>query len=237
MAFDALLKLTRRYSLRVRGVLHIGGHIGEEAETYDALGIKRQFWVEPQPHVFDRLVAATRHNPAAQHAHVACGPVRGVMSLNVIPRGDENHGMSSFLKPTAQVLEAEGAYLLESIEVPVIPLDDLVLERDLKPDEYNLLVMDTQGFELEILKGAQSTLAHIDYVYTEVSRTPLYEGSCVESEIDEFLGPFGLIRVYSRIGHNGHGDALYMRRGRIPLRHSLRVRLLGPKVRVSRKRS
>src|SRR3546814_13145100 len=37
--------------------------------------------------------------------------------------------------------------------------------------------MDAQGFELEVLKGAQQTLADIPAILLEMSLTPLYKGA------------------------------------------------------------
>ena len=39
-----------------------------------------------------------------------------------------------------------------------------------------MLKIDTQGYELEVLKGAARTLDRIDYILVETSFVPLYEG-------------------------------------------------------------
>ena len=47
--------------------------------------------------------------------------------------------------------------------------------------------IDTQGFELEVLKGATENLAIVDYLIVEINRKPLYEDSPLERDIDKFL--------------------------------------------------
>ncbi|MGP1346505.1 MAG: FkbM family methyltransferase [Phycisphaerales bacterium] len=239
MAFDSLIKLTRRYNLKPRGVVHVGGHIGEETQTYAALGIKRQFWVEPQPTIYEMLVKNAPPSDLVRHANVACGARRDRLTLNVIPqRAGESFGLSSLLKPTDALRDDENTDVAETIEVPIVPLDDLLREQGLDPSGYNLLVIDTQGYELEVMKGATGLIGdHIDYVFTEVSRTPLYEGSCLEHEIDAFLEGLGLQRVYSRLSQRGHGDALYIREALLPALLRFRLKVLGPRVRLARARS
>jgi hypothetical protein len=85
-----------------------------------------------------------------------------------------------------------------------MPLDSYKLSPD-------LLAMDTQGYELEVLKGATETLKSVKVVYTEVSNVPLYEGSALVDDIDEFLQPYGFKRVRTDWVGGTWGDAVYVR--------------------------
>ena len=241
MAADTLIKLARRYSLRPRGVIHVGAHLGEEAPTYARLSIGRQFWIEPQPAIYERLIRNIPPSESVRCANVACGATPARLRLNVIPRNPghtDKFGLSSLLQPKSTAEGAQPVEVVDTIEVPVVPLDDLLRDNDADPAAFNLLVLDTQGYELEVLRGAKGLLANnIEYILTEVSRTALYEGSCLEPEIDAFLAPFGFTRVYSRLSNEGHGDALYIRDRLIPLHHRIRVKVMGPKVRIARPRA
>ncbi len=75
----------------------------------------------------------------------------------------------------------------------------------------NLLVIDTQGADLKVLKGARKILSFIDGVFVEISEEPLYKGGCVHEEITEFLRQFGLRMRWMQLNSNGHGDAFYCR--------------------------
>ena len=48
--------LALKYNMNINGVIHIGGHVGEEYKTYIDLGIKKQIWFEPLQTSFDTLV-------------------------------------------------------------------------------------------------------------------------------------------------------------------------------------
>jgi FkbM family methyltransferase len=56
-------------------------------------------------------------------------------------------------------------------------------------ERIDFLKLDTQGTELEILKGARQYLAagRIAVIKTEVSLLPVYHGQCTFSDIDSFL--------------------------------------------------
>jgi hypothetical protein len=78
-----------------------------------------------------------------------------------------------------------------------------------------MLVTDTQGFDLEVLKGAQKTLSQIDYIYTEVSKGH-YEGEPTLEDMDRFLKPFGFQRAEVSMygswkGRDQWGDIFYIK--------------------------
>lgn len=75
---------------------------------------------------------------------------------------------------------------------------------------YNLINMDTEGYELEVLKGATETLKYIDYIYIEVAQIELQKGRAMVWEVDEFLKDFD--RVETQWTDRGWGDALYIRK-------------------------
>ena len=54
-----------------------------------------------------------------------------------------------------------------------------------------LLKIDTQGYELEVLKGAARTLDRIDYILVETSFVPLYEGQANFRDVYAFLTGHG----------------------------------------------
>ena len=64
-------------------------------------------------------------------------------------------------------------------------------------ERIDFLKLDTQGTELEILKGAREYLsaAKISVVKTEVSFVPVYRGQCTFGEIDRFMKDHGFVFV------------------------------------------
>jgi hypothetical protein len=79
---------------------------------------------------------------------------------------------------------------LQRISVPILTLDDAMKKFNLP--QPNVIKADIQGFELEMLKGAQETLANVDLLLLE---TWLYRGYGQECallfEIMNWLAKFG----------------------------------------------
>jgi hypothetical protein len=66
----------------------------------------------------------------------------------------------------------------QTIEVAIHTLDEVLpgLARELAVGRF-YLKLDTQGFDLEVVKGAQASLPGICALQTEASVTPIYQGS------------------------------------------------------------
>ncbi len=64
-------------------------------------------------------------------------------------------------------------------------LDDLVSNSDYS--QPNFIKIDTQGYELEILKGAETTLKYAEFVLMEVSFLNIYNEAPLASEVISFM--------------------------------------------------
>ena len=120
---------------------------------------------------------------------------------------------TSFLKPTALY---DGHFEEETVSLEVVTLDSL-LPTFSDSHIFNMLVTDTQGFDLEVLKGAQTTLKQIEYLYTEVSKGH-YHGEPTLEDFDRFLKPFGFGRAETSMygswkGEDQWGDMFYIKDG------------------------
>ena len=76
---------------------------------------------------------------------------------------------------------------------------------------YNGLLLDVQGFELEVMKGAGDLLPCFDYIICEINRVPTYKGSAKVSEIDNALEAAGYRRMETYWMSRNWGDGLYMK--------------------------
>lgn len=204
-----------RFRIPRRGVVHVGAHKGQERAAYKRCGFERQVWVEAHPETYKQLtenIAATP-GPAADRVrafNVACGSERGTAKMHIMAG---SHGLAnSLLEPAAHLELVPGVTPGGTIDVPVIPVDDLLRENGLKPRDYSMLSLDVQGFELEVLKGAKGLLeSGLEAVVAEVSDVELYRGNATVEQIDEFLGAYGLCRVVLNLKHRHWGDALYVK--------------------------
>lgn len=197
-------QLNKQYNVNIKGVIHVGGHVGDELEEYK--GVDNLIIFEPQPHCFEQLGAKARSlDMTPTLVNKGLGNFIGQAEI----KSDKSGLIGSLLDPEI-VLTLPDCNFTEKYLVDVSTLDDEVEN----PGKYNLLNMDVQGYELEVLKGGTETLKNIDYIYTEVNRVELYKDCAQIGDLDEYLVDFDRIATCWHGAHNW-GDALYIRKGLI----------------------
>lgn len=166
-------------------VFDIGAHIGDFAECVLAYRPHaRLFAFEPLPEAFARLQSRMQSYPNATVENVALGRESGRGDLLVRSFGEA----SSFL-PNGRVLR-DGIYGLDfsttaAVPVPVTTIDAYAREHGIGAIE--LLKLDVQGFELEVLAGADETLPRVRWIYTEAQFQELYAGAPLADDVVVWL--------------------------------------------------
>ena len=203
-----LAALFAQYRLEARGVVHVGAHEGQELPVYRAMGFRFVLLIEANPVVFARLGASVAADFGVELAQCAVGERDGLATLR-LTTFDQSSSLLR-LKLHRQVYpEIEECGLLE---VPARRLDSLLAERPGGAADFNLLVLDVQGAELLVLRGAEGCLAGFDAVLSEINFAELYEGCALAGELDAFLADRGFHRVATAChDHPTWGDALYLR--------------------------
>jgi hypothetical protein len=75
---------------------------------------------------------------------------------------------------------------------------------------YDALIMDTQGSELLVLKGAEPLLQHFRFVKTEAADFESYKGCCTVEDLTHYLGGHGFAPVRKgRFATRKQGGAYY----------------------------
>jgi FkbM family methyltransferase len=106
---------------------------------------------------------------------------------------------------------------VETIETTTL---DAVLESLAPEVRYDFLKIDTQGADLDVLRGAERFLAHDCVgIQLEAFVVPLYAGIACLPEIDAYLDERGFERVWTAPPHgtfDSQHDVLYLRRDAAP---------------------
>ena len=184
--------IVEKYNIKLNGVIHVGGHIGEEIPLYKKQTNNIHIF-EPIRECFDMI------DNTVNKYNVAIGSNSSVMEFNVA----SNYQSSSFLDPETHLTEHDWVTFREKRLIQITTLDSYNIT------DCNFLNIDVQGYELEVLKGAKNTLNRINYILTEVNEKELYKNCAQMSEIDAFLGPT-FKRVETIMTPHGWGDALYI---------------------------
>jgi hypothetical protein len=85
---------------------------------------------------------------------------------------------------------------------------DTLLSGTKYANQCDVLIVDVQGAELLVLKGAESTLARASAVIVEVSTRPYYQGGVLFPEVKTFLESRGFTSMSTP---RRHGDMLFLR--------------------------
>lgn len=153
------------------GVLHVGGHRGDEIALYRALGLDPIVFVEPLP-----AYARELRRKGVEVIEAAASDTEGEYDFYV-GRFDQ---ASSLLQP----LEHEVAQI---IRVRCVRLAPLMCGR------FGLVVIDVQGAELKVLCGCDLTA--VEKCVIETSVVPRYQGGATATEIADHMRAQGFVRA------------------------------------------
>lgn len=195
--------------MQVHGVIHVGAHMGEEHEAYQAAGVKDVLWIEGDPAVAKRLKRLL-------------GGIDGYRFSNSLVT-NEDGGLVEFMiannEQSSSIL-ALGTHSkshpeVEYVKTKVLPsrtIDSLIWD-EWKAGAYvyrNMINLDVQGAELLALEGTANTLGDVDYVYCEVNTKEVYVNCARMGQIDAYLRDFR--RVETKMTRHDWGDAFYIRK-------------------------
>lgn len=162
--------------MQINCVIDVGAHLGEYAEEIREIGYKgRIVSFEPVRASFETLVAKSKAHRDWIIQHCALGAEDGDKEINIY----QGTVFNSFL-PSSQVgAERFGSQIALSAkeQVPIRRLDR-VFETCIAgiPNPRVFLKMDTQGWDLEVLKGASGILDRITGLQSELAVKKCYEG-------------------------------------------------------------
>jgi FkbM family methyltransferase len=120
---------------------------------------------------------------------VALGAENATGELNI----SLNSVSSSLLPVSKQSIDVSpGTNFVGSEIVSIIKFDD-VFEEYRKSGIKFAIKIDSQGYEMEILKGCKNSIEHVDVLILELSLTEVYVGGADYLKIIELLDSYGFI--------------------------------------------
>jgi FkbM family methyltransferase len=172
----------------VCGVIHVGAHTGQERKLYAQyrLGV---LWIEALEEQFEVLKRNVAGYPNQR-------------ALRCLLTDQDHHEyqfhIASNAGASSSIFELAlhrdiwpGITYAKTTTITSRTLTSLVREQDIDPSSYDALVMDTQGSELLVLKGAAPLLRNFKYIQTEVADFEAYRDCCQLSDIESHLMQYG----------------------------------------------
>jgi FkbM family methyltransferase len=155
-------------------VIDVGANTGQFAKGLRDSGFKGNIVsFEPLTSAHEKLLKAKKNDAKWQvYKRTAIGDKNGLIEINIAG----NSASSSILPMLDSHKKAAPHSAYIGVETsPISKLDDIYNEL-LKDAKNPFLKIDTQGFEWQVLDGAEKALPHIKGLLLELSLTPLYEG-------------------------------------------------------------
>ena len=206
-------------------VVHVGAHLGQEAEAYRGMGATRVIWIEGDPDIYKRLVRCLQSAEAdaerpVEHTAI-CALVSDQEGKAVAFHRFNNDGASSSMylptkcsKDYWPGLDAVGCPVELRTRTLEAILDEVGIEQP--ANGKSLLVLDVQGHELGVLAGIGRYACAFDLCECEVSKEEIYKGGALYPEVRATFESLG----YAMISHSEenvpwHGDVIFARNTRI----------------------
>lgn len=146
---------------------------------------------EPVSSSYNILLKNSQNNPNWTVIQSAVGDSKGTLPINI----SKNSVSSSLRKVYSHTIEVEaGTAVVNTEMVAINTLDNLLATQKWQDDLW--LKIDVQGFEREVLQGANETLKRAKVVQIELAVTPSYEQSPYLEEIIAKLRSSGFV-LYS----------------------------------------
>jgi len=176
------------------GIIHVGANVGQERETYRQHELYVA-WIEPLPAVFKSL-EANLETYQKQSAYQYL--VTDVDNKDYVFHVTNNYGESSSIyelklhkKMWPNVIHHHDKNF-KSITLP-----SLIEKENIDMSLFDTLVIDTQGSELLVLKGAEKILHQFKYIQTEAADFESYTGCCQVKDINDYLSLHNFENIYN----------------------------------------
>ena len=195
-------------------VFDVGANVGQSVRSFRAsLRNAEIHSFEPSPSTFDQLKSNTAQFPNVHLWNCALGSSASQMRLleNTMPE------WTSFLRPS----EFAWGSVAKETPVAVTTIDDFCKEHDIA--RIDVLKSDTQGYELEVFKGAEQMFARnaVRLIYCELIFSDMYKNMPSFGQLYDHLISRGFFLVsfygisYER-GLAGWTDGLFIHKAYLP---------------------
>ena len=204
-----LRSLCNKYKFLPKGIIHVGAHKAEELGIYDELGIENVVWVEANPKIFEVLNSNISKFKKQKAFNFLVSDVDNKDYVFYVTNNGES---SSILELDKHKIHHPHIHVTEKMNLKSKKLDTIIKENNIDINGFNFLNLDVQGAELLVLKGFESGLNNIKFVYTEVNTGEVYKNCAKIEELDYFLKTYMFERVETKMTEYEWGDALYIKK-------------------------
>lgn len=196
--FNLLPGVLTQLSIEARGIIHVGAHWGEEVPVYLQCGFDSIVLIEPDPKSCEKITQQEWFNEKRVTLHrTACSSVAG--------EADFHRAKDSMFSG----LDRRGRhFIVGKLRVQTTPLS--TIQRN---HPANVLVVDTQGTELDVLQSADLSTVDLIIVETQTWGRHLY--GAYEPDLMQFAEQHNWHSVIKWDREPGWTDTLLTPKGQV----------------------
>jgi len=159
---------------RVESIIDVGANEGQFALSMRTLGFRGKIYsFEPVDAAYEKLKRASASDNSWFVFDFALGAEPAEALINV----SDFSSFSSILDVNDYARERwADSKVTHQQKITIKTLDECASEGLFDSNSRLLLKMDTQGYDLEVFRGAQSVLPNVSCMLSELSLIPIYEG-------------------------------------------------------------
>jgi len=182
-------------------VIDVGAHKGEYLKKIRKIKPSKIYAFEPQKKIFQQLKVNIKKFKEVKVFNYACNDkdikqnfyINSLTSTSSLLKPNESNWWIKFKKFLLQKNS-----LIETIEViKTKPLDSIIF-KELDPNAKILIKIDTEGNELNVLRGSKKILQrrNVSFIRVEVAKNEIYESNNSE-KLEAFLNKQGYFKCKS----------------------------------------
>ena len=168
--------------VKIKNLIHIGAHEGQEMYYYDQYDFEKIYFVEPIKECADLIMDKIKLNSKYELFNYALGSEDKIEKFYVADGYDS--GSSSLLAPRESNITFS-----KTINVEVKQFTSLGLEN------IDTAVIDTQGYEIEVLKGFNKKIYDLNIAIVEFANYEGYINQPKYKKLNKFMKEKGFVPV------------------------------------------
>lgn len=185
-----------------KGVLHIGAHLGQEAKEYSDKDLN-VIWIEASEATFSKLERNIVHFKKQKALNFLLGD-----SNKHVEFYEASNDASSSIFRFGKDMPHKHLTMISTQKLKMQRLDSIFDEKQI--ERYKYWVIDVQGAELLVLKGAGDLLTIPTVIEIEISTREEYLNGAKYSDIDNLLTQYRFRPLWSP-GKFSHENIFYVK--------------------------
>jgi FkbM family methyltransferase len=166
--YDLENEIKNNLIINSKGVLHIGAHYGQERDFYSENDLS-VIWIEAIPEVYAEL-EKNISGYDKQRAYCALVGNENIAGVNFFI--SNNNGSASSIFDISENSQFESVSMQKKMQISMTRLDNLLSNVEIA--NYSHWIIDVQGSELLVLRGAGNLLTFCHSITIEVSTRETY---------------------------------------------------------------